>query len=88
VEGLFAENAGPMQECKCGRECVMTAQYWATVLKFVNDTGLPLIFGLNPADPDNAASLVYHTRHQQVRAASQCAPWLLPSFSHCLCLSP
>eukprot|EP00937_MAST-01D_sp_MAST-1D-sp2_P008214 g8214.t1 len=55
----------PMAPCACGHKtCTMTADYWAAIARFINSTGLQLLFGLNPASADNAASLVYHTAHQ------------------------
>lgn len=55
----------PMVPCQCGHKpCVMTAPYWSSVHDFVEKTGLELIFGLSPVSASNAASLVYHTAHQ------------------------
>lgn len=57
----MSPDAPPMGKCSCFAKCVMTADYWDTVLAFANATGVGLIFGLNPANASNACSLVEYT---------------------------
>eukprot|EP00040_Diaphanoeca_grandis_P020457 m.108825 g.108825 ORF g.108825 m.108825 type:complete len:514 (+) comp27907_c0_seq1:41-1582(+) len=59
-------SSNKKMDCVCGKNCVMTAPYWDTVLKFVESIGLELIFGLSPQSAENANSLVDYTAHRGV----------------------
>ena len=58
------DKAGREAPLGCHQQCTFDSQYWASLHNFVDATGLQLLFGLSPADAENANSLIYHTAHR------------------------
>jgi len=55
------DKAGRVAPLGCHQQRTLASAYWDSIHKFLERTGLKLLFGLSPSDADNAISLISHT---------------------------